>query len=112
MSQQTPMLQAFLTPDKQPQPITEKHQFQKPRPACGRPSERISADQLKKAGQIIAWDIARRGKIGKWMCPQHAKKSLSYDISPDGVRVFCEICGWTNHTELVNYHSETPREDE
>lgn len=38
MSQRIKQLQTFLT-DAEPQPITEKHQFQKPQPKIGRPSE-------------------------------------------------------------------------
>jgi hypothetical protein len=94
------------------QELVHKRKMLIPKPRQGRPSERISADQLKKAGQIIAWDIARQGKVSRWACPVHGKKSLSYDVSPDGVRVFCEICDWTTHSELTNFHPGFDDEDE
>jgi len=103
--------QAFLT-NREPEEITEKKTFQKPTTACGRPNERISESQLNKAVQIVSWDMAKQGKVKQWSCPEHGKANRSFDVSPDGVRVWCETCGKTTHFELSNFQGCDEHGDE
>jgi hypothetical protein len=84
--------------------LVEKQKFKRPKQAPGRPSERISEDELKKAIRIIQWDMQKQGTIMRWKCPQHGKLERTFDVDVDGVRVWCEICGLTTHFMTYNYN--------
>lgn len=104
MSQRIKHLQTFLT-DAEPQPITEKHQFQKPQPKIGRPSERLSRDQLNQAMRICEFDVMKQGRIYRWRCPFHGDKALSYRYQKsDGVHAWCEVPGCNRTTHWDEYH--------
>lgn len=109
--QTTVQKQAFLT-SREPEEITVKKTFQKPSQQCGRPNERISESQLNKAIQIVSWDMAKQSKIRRWSCPDHGKTNRSFDVSPDGVRVWCETCGKTTHFELFQWDGRQNNECE
>lgn len=84
--------------------ILEKQRFKRPKQAPGRPNERISEDELRKAIRIIQWDLQKQGTIMRWRCPQHGKLERTFDVDLDGVRVWCEICGLTTHFMTYNYN--------
>jgi hypothetical protein len=95
--------QAFLT-DKEPAEIKRGNRhigFKVER--CGRPSERLTRKQLQHAMNICTFDMAKQGRIWRWKCPTHNQTALTYHFAADGVHVFCEACGLTNHFELVNF---------
>ena len=104
MSQHIKQLQTFLTGAK-PAPITYPHQFQKPKPKIGRPSERLSRDQLKQAMRICEFDVMKQGRIYRWRCPFHGDQSLSYRYQRgDGVHAWCEVPGCMITTHWDEYH--------
>jgi len=84
--------------------LIEKQKFKRPKQAPGRPSERISEDELKKAIRIIQWDMQKQGAIMRWRCPHHGKLERTFDVDIDGVRVWCEVCGLTTHFMTYNYN--------
>jgi hypothetical protein len=106
--------QAFLISTKQPEPITEKNQYQKPKPTCGRPSDRLTEHQLKQAMAIVSFDMKKQGKISKCKCPQHGKTALSYRYQKsDGIHLWCEIpgCRYTNHFDEIHFAGQDDEEE-
>lgn len=62
--------------------------------------------QTEAAKKIMSLDIQKQGKIFKSKCPIHKKTELSYGWNNiEGVRIRCEICGWTTHFEPKNYQA-------
>jgi hypothetical protein len=104
--QQTRQFQCFLIETKKPQQITKTKTFQKPRPTCGRPSDRLSSHQLKQAMAIVELDIKKQGRISQWGCPVHGKQALSFRHQQgDGVHAWCEVPGCkANHGKPATNH--------
>ena len=104
--------QAFLIPDKPPEPIQEykrKHADILVK-KCGRPAERLTEAQLHQAMRICMFDVGKQARISKAQCPRHGRQALTYHYqTSDGVHVFCEICNWTTHFDEIHFHAEKPQ---
>lgn len=80
---------------------------------CGRPNQRLTEPMIRHALRIVTFDVARRGKLRRWRCPNgHSKEYVEYKYQrSDGVHVFCAVCGATSHFDEYNFHSSKKRED-
>jgi hypothetical protein len=98
--------QCFLITTKKPELITKTNTFQKPKPTCGRPSDRLSSHQLKQAMAIVCFDMKKQGRILLWGCPEHGDQALSYRYQKgDGVHAWCEVPGCkANHGKPATNH--------
>jgi hypothetical protein len=80
---------------------------------CGRPNQRLTEPMIRHALRIVTFDVARRGKLRRWRCPNgHSKEYVEYKYQrSDGVHVFCAVCGATSHFDEYNFHGSKKRED-